>query len=800
MYYFAAEYVSIESIYPYTAPTFNRPAMLTQCILGRKLVFKMAEAASKDEKQENAGLSDPLMKMAGGDSSDVQKMRDGADSEDDGTTANGSVNGIDFVSQTSGLSQQLQDQHALHQSSQQPQPQVLYINPHVHAAQLQQEASQAAAQQTSLNLEVKGEDLEQSQQQQETQAQHQQQQHQQQQVQNVSQLHLTQHQQQQLLNQAQLVLQQQVQQGTLLAAIQPQVSQQHPQQPQQQQAVQPQQFLTVQNPQIAVTPQTTTSAIQLTAADLSQLQQLQQQNLNLQQYVLFQPGQLGNGQFFLAQPQMPGIQQVQQIAPQVTQTQAQPTTQQTTTAAAQPTIVQTQQGAAILQAPQQQIPQQNILQVAATQGSVSTIGQQVLTLSQAQLPVTTHTQPQIQTIQIQKSAVTSSGPSGDEPSQLEELEQFAKMFKQRRIKLGFTQGDVGLAMGKLYGNDFSQTTISRFEALNLSFKNMCKLKPLLEKWLQDADSSMANPGALGSPHGSIEVLGRRRKKRTSIETNVRVALEKAFIQNPKPTSEEIGIIAEQLGMEKEVVRVWFCNRRQKEKRINPQSSLNQADTIVTSPISTNSTVGTTIGSTIASTIGSPIGSTLGSQIGSALSPQIGSTIGAVQVGSTIGSPIGSTIGSQVVSSVGSPIGSAIGSHVVSSIGSPIGSSISPHVVSTIGSHVGSSIGSHAVSTIGSPLGSTISSHVVSAIAGSQAVSTIDSAVGSQTVSTIGAPVGTTISPASAASTVGSTVSTLGSAISTLGSQVVGIPHTTFTVTQIQQSPPKTQPQTLAQTQ
>jgi len=48
------------------------------------------------------------------------------------------------------------------------------------------------------------------------------------------------------------------------------------------------------------------------------------------------------------------------------------------------------------------------------------------------------------------------------------------------------QGDVGVAMGKLYGNDFSQTTISRFEALNLSFKNMCKLKPLLEKWLGDA--------------------------------------------------------------------------------------------------------------------------------------------------------------------------------------------------------------------------------------------------------------------------------------------------------------------------
>ncbi|KAK2084732.1 POU domain, class 2, transcription factor 1, partial [Saguinus oedipus] len=136
-------------------------------------------------------------------------------------------------------------------------------------------------------------------------------------------------------------------------------------------------------------------------------------------------------------------------------------------------------------------------------------------------------------------------------------------------------GDVGLAMGKLYGNDFSQTTISRFEALNLSFKNMCKLKPLLEKWLNDAenlssDSSLSSPSALNSP--GIEGLSRRRKKRTSIETNIRVALEKSFLENQKPTSEEITMIADQLNMEKEVIRVWFCNRRQKEKRINPPSS------------------------------------------------------------------------------------------------------------------------------------------------------------------------------------------------------------------------------------
>ncbi|XP_035018515.1 POU domain, class 2, transcription factor 2 isoform X4 [Hippoglossus stenolepis] len=176
------------------------------------------------------------------------------------------------------------------------------------------------------------------------------------------------------------------------------------------------------------------------------------------------------------------------------------------------------------------------------------------------------------------TTMPSVTPHPEEPSDLEELEQFARTFKQRRIKLGFTQGDVGLAMGKLYGNDFSQTTISRFEALNLSFKNMCKLKPLLEKWLNDAetmsiDSTLPSPSSLSSSSMGFEGMpGRRRKKRTSIETNVRVALERAFMTNQKPTSEEILQIAEQLNMEKEVIRVWFCNRRQKEKRINPCSA------------------------------------------------------------------------------------------------------------------------------------------------------------------------------------------------------------------------------------
>ncbi|XP_029980755.1 POU domain, class 2, transcription factor 1b isoform X2 [Sphaeramia orbicularis] len=243
-------------------------------------------------------------------------------------------------------------------------------------------------------------------------------------------------------------------------------------------------------------------------------------------------------------------------------------------------------------------------------------------------------------------------PTLEEPSDLEELEQFAKTFKQRRIKLGFTQGDVGLAMGKLYGNDFSQTTISRFEALNLSFKNMCKLKPLLEKWLNDAvcaenltsDQALSSPSALGSPGMGIEGINRRRKKRTSIETNIRVALEKSFLENQKPTSEEITMIADQLNMEKEVIRVWFCNRRQKEKRINPPSSGNSGGG--NTPIKTIFTPSSPLVASTASLVSSP---TINTPTTLTVNPVIPLTSTSVSSLSFTGTTVGATNTASVIS-------------------------------------------------------------------------------------------------------------------------------------------------------
>ncbi|XP_069042645.1 POU domain, class 5, transcription factor 3-like [Lepisosteus oculatus] len=163
-----------------------------------------------------------------------------------------------------------------------------------------------------------------------------------------------------------------------------------------------------------------------------------------------------------------------------------------------------------------------------------------------------------------EGAGAPAADSGDEETpSAEELEQFAKELKHKRITLGFTQADVGLALGVLYGKMFSQTTICRFEALQLSFKNMCKLKPLLDRWLREVDSNENLQELCNLEQAAVQA---RKRKRTSIETSVRGSLESYFSRCPKPSAQEIAQIAGDLSLDKDVVRVWFCNRRQKGKR------------------------------------------------------------------------------------------------------------------------------------------------------------------------------------------------------------------------------------------
>ncbi len=153
----------------------------------------------------------------------------------------------------------------------------------------------------------------------------------------------------------------------------------------------------------------------------------------------------------------------------------------------------------------------------------------------------------------------------------QELEAFAERFKQRRIKLGVTQADVGKALGRLNlagVGSFSQSTICRFESLTLSHNNMLALKPILQAWLDEAEQEAAarqkNPSAFGLD-GQDELD--KKRKRTSITDPEKRSLEAFFGIQPRPSSEKIAQIAEKLNLKKNVVRVWFCNQRQKQKRM-----------------------------------------------------------------------------------------------------------------------------------------------------------------------------------------------------------------------------------------
>ncbi|XP_057329492.1 inhibitory POU protein isoform X2 [Microplitis mediator] len=167
------------------------------------------------------------------------------------------------------------------------------------------------------------------------------------------------------------------------------------------------------------------------------------------------------------------------------------------------------------------------------------------------------------------AAAAAAGLHPDADTDPRELEAFAERFKQRRIKLGVTQADVGKALAnlKLPGvGALSQSTICRFESLTLSHNNMIALKPILQAWLEEAEAQAKNKRR--DPDApSVLPAGEKKRKRTSIAAPEKRSLEAFFAVQPRPSGEKIAAIAEKLDLKKNVVRVWFCNQRQKQKRM-----------------------------------------------------------------------------------------------------------------------------------------------------------------------------------------------------------------------------------------
>uniref|UniRef100_A0A0M3HT88 POU domain protein n=1 Tax=Ascaris lumbricoides TaxID=6252 RepID=A0A0M3HT88_ASCLU len=198
---------------------------------------------------------------------------------------------------------------------------------------------------------------------------------------------------------------------------------------------------------------------------------------------------------------------------------------------------------------------------------------------------------------IQKVALTTTR---DDRMELEDLADFAESFVRQRTKFGVTQANVASAVGLLNGINFCQTTVSRFETMNLSLSNMRKLRPLLEEWLIYAETMTANgcstrdlPRVLSrsvfkqgtemdsdsrshkitqADHSAsaagqfVSASGpclRKRRSRTNYNVLQRETLEAFFKQTPYPDKETLTNIAAAVNLHPYIVKTWFCNRRQK---------------------------------------------------------------------------------------------------------------------------------------------------------------------------------------------------------------------------------------------
>ncbi|CAJ0928053.1 unnamed protein product, partial [Mesorhabditis belari] len=61
---------------------------------------------------------------------------------------------------------------------------------------------------------------------------------------------------------------------------------------------------------------------------------------------------------------------------------------------------------------------------------------------------------------------------------------------------------------------------------------------------------------------------KKRRKRTNLDLQQRQVLDIVFKMNPRPSHEHMAELADQLKLERDVVRVWFCNRRQKMRKVD----------------------------------------------------------------------------------------------------------------------------------------------------------------------------------------------------------------------------------------
>ncbi|XP_029657612.1 POU domain, class 3, transcription factor 1-like [Octopus sinensis] len=154
--------------------------------------------------------------------------------------------------------------------------------------------------------------------------------------------------------------------------------------------------------------------------------------------------------------------------------------------------------------------------------------------------------------------ITEQATVNDETPQQKSLVELGNYFKKKRMNFGYSQSDMAIIM-KRGGFPVSRTTISRFELGKLSITLMENLK---DSFLIVLESLKKNP--ISKSH--LKSLPKPRKKRIVFDKKIKEYLENIFSVTVYPNEEEIGRIVAETDLSEYVVRVWFGNRRKKERR------------------------------------------------------------------------------------------------------------------------------------------------------------------------------------------------------------------------------------------
>ena len=154
------------------------------------------------------------------------------------------------------------------------------------------------------------------------------------------------------------------------------------------------------------------------------------------------------------------------------------------------------------------------------------------------------------------------------------LKEFAQRFKIERDRFGYSATSVNQQLAIRYGTSFSFGKIEQFELQKLPLSEMMTIKQVLEWWLLDT----ARAGGMSEER--VQELAKSvspprrelRKRRTTIDEYTKKILDEEFARNSKPTPAQLQELGYRVGIDKDVVKIWFANQRQKFRKQRERNS------------------------------------------------------------------------------------------------------------------------------------------------------------------------------------------------------------------------------------